>query len=350
MWESQRPVAGLQQETISPVSAVFGASHFGGRLLSTLAVVPSLSISRPDARRAALRHLIDYAGLFPPASLDMESAVAEYRAARTGSDAWIVDRFICPVSRLEELLGVLAPTMTVGEESWRLAVTAGWLGDLSAHAGSMRAFEDTAGSAATVDLVEVRVPPGTAADTGALDEAARDILRAYRAVVAFEIPWDDAVDTAFDALAAVRADVGRALLVKIRCGGLTAESFPPSEAVARFLLQAEERSLPVKATAGLHHPFRHTDPETGFTHHGFVNLLAAAALTAAGAHIGTVTGALSETDPDVFEIAPAGISWRDHRAGRDALDAVRSKLFVGYGSCSFTDPVEDLTGLGVLPL
>lgn len=74
-----------------------------------------LDITRPDARVAALGGLIDYAGLFPPADLGMADAVAEYRAARAGAEAWMVERFLCPVGRLEELAAVLMPTMASGE-------------------------------------------------------------------------------------------------------------------------------------------------------------------------------------------------------------------------------------------
>lgn len=261
----------------------------------------------------------------------------------------MVDRFICPASRLEELLGVLMATMVRDEAPWRVAVTAGWLDELTASAGAVRTFDDTAGNAASVDLVEVRVPGEATGDSAALAGSVRDTLRAFPAVVAFEIPWDGDVAGAFAALAAVRDDESRTLAAKIRCGGQTADSFPPPDAVARFLLQAEAHSLPVKATAGLHRPFRHTDEATGFTHHGFINLLVAAALAAAGAPIGTVTAILAETDPAAFEISPAGLSWRDHRVTAAAFDSLRPGGFVSYGSCSFQEPVEDLAVLGVLP-
>ncbi len=106
----------------------------------------------------------------------------------------------------------------------------------------------------------------------------------------------------------------------------------------------------MKATAGLHHPFRHTDPETGFTQHGFLNVLAAAALASQGLDSETLTEVLADKDPASFSIDRSGVAWRGHKVGHTALDEMRSNLFVGYGSCSFDEPVADLTELGVLPV
>ncbi len=317
----------------------------------TLGGMAGIQITRPDARRAALSGLIDYAGLFPPASLDMEGAVTGYRAARSSSAAWIVDRFICPTSRLEELVGVLAPTMTAGEEPWRLVVTAGpgWIDSLTPDAGTVRTFSDTVGNAASVELVEIRVPPEVASDPKRLAADAAEVLRAFGAAVFFEIPWQSDPGEAFDTLAALREDTSRALGVKIRCGGLEAALFPEPVDVARFVAGATGRALPMKATAGLHHPFRHTDPETGFTHHGFVNFLTVAALATQGVDAATLTEVVADEDPSSFTIDRAGVAWRDHTVGHAVVDEMRSGLFVGYGSCSFEEPVGDLTALGVLP-
>ncbi|HEX5631332.1 MAG TPA: hypothetical protein VFY15_06715, partial [Acidimicrobiia bacterium] len=75
----------------------------------------TLEIARRDARRQALSGLIDYAGLFPPASLDLAAAVEEYRAIRGSAESWLVGRFICPADRLVELAGLLMTTMRPGE-------------------------------------------------------------------------------------------------------------------------------------------------------------------------------------------------------------------------------------------
>jgi hypothetical protein len=39
---------------------------------------------------------------------------------------------------------------------------------------------------------------------------------------------------------------------------------------------------------------------------------------------------------------------RGQAFGADAVAATRERLFVGYGSCSFSEPVEDLRGLRIL--
>ena len=47
-----------------------------------------------DARRALLTQLFDYAGVFPPAELPLEAALAEWRRIRASDDAWLVNRFV----------------------------------------------------------------------------------------------------------------------------------------------------------------------------------------------------------------------------------------------------------------
>ncbi len=57
----------------------------------------------PSSATALLAGVVDYAGLFPPAALDMRHAVAEYAAALAGADAWMLGRFVVPAGRLAEL-------------------------------------------------------------------------------------------------------------------------------------------------------------------------------------------------------------------------------------------------------
>jgi hypothetical protein len=280
----------------------------------------------------------------------MDAAVAEYRDARSGSTAWMVDRFICPAVRLEELVGAMSKTMTAGEVPWRISVTARWIDHLAADAGAVRTFADTIGSAATVELVECRTAVDVVGDAARLSSDVAEVLRAYQAMPIIELPWQTAPHAAMDVLVSLREEFGRNLGVKIRTGGLDADLFPSPEEVARFVVAAASRRLPLKATAGLHHPYRYVDPSTGFHHHGFVNVLAATAFAHAGESEATIAAVLADEDPVHFVLDKGALAWRDHRVGATELEAMRSELFVSYGSCSFEEPVEDLTALGILPL
>jgi hypothetical protein len=310
-----------------------------------------LPITRRDARVSALTGIIDYAGLFPPTSLDMATAVAEYRDARAAEHAWLVHRFICPVARLEELAGLLVPTLDSGDEPWQVvaigsSTSAHWRDDVDADVLAIAAFDEEMHGGAGVDVVERPVVTGP----DLADDLAWAATRHGR-MVFFEIPWaDPGLEAAIGAVAQARVRSGRAMGAKIRCGGVAADAFPPPQAVAAFLISCRDHALPVKATAGLHHPFRHLDADTGFTHHGFVNVLVAAALAADGEGPAILTDVLADEDPASFRLDRAGLGWRDHIVSAAALDATRSGLFVGYGSCSIDEPVDDLTDLGVLPV
>src|SRR5579864_8648942 len=54
------------------------------------------------AVRALLQGAIDYAGLFPPAGLDLEATVRNYAKYRAGRDAWALGRLVLPAVRLAE--------------------------------------------------------------------------------------------------------------------------------------------------------------------------------------------------------------------------------------------------------
>ncbi len=54
-----------------------------------------------DARRALLARLFDYAGVFPPAELPLEEALAEWRRIRASDDAWLVNRLVVRPGQVE---------------------------------------------------------------------------------------------------------------------------------------------------------------------------------------------------------------------------------------------------------
>jgi hypothetical protein len=90
----------------------------------------------------------------------------------------------------------------------------------------------------------------------------------------------------------------------------------------------------VKCTAGLHHAVRHTDPATGFEHHGFLNVLAACAALAAG----------EAAEPWLLADAETlATGWSPDRVARARA------VFTSFGTCSVLEPIDDLVTLGLLP-
>jgi hypothetical protein len=267
-----------------------------------------------DARRELLGALIDHASLFPPASLDMPGAIAADRAARASEHAWILGRFIVPASRLGELPA----------DAPRLSVV------LDGGEGDLEAVHEARLDGRVVELVEARIDPAWIPDTQQLVDA-----KLGEGVRAF---WELAPGRGLGgAVAAVREARAGA---KIRCGGATV---PSVEGVAAFVAACRDAGVPFKATAGLHHAVRRGDA------HGFLNLLAAAVFAhAEGLGEDGLVPLLAEEDPAAFGLDGDGLAVHGHRADAAAIAEARAELFVAYGSCSFDEPVADLSALGVL--
>ncbi len=301
--------------------------------------------------------LIDYAGLFPPAKCDMPTAAANYARDRAGTYAFALNRFICTASRLDELTEhgrVLMPgtyatsgyrEMAHIGEPWRVSVVCDRPLDESLDLidafNARHAAED--GGLAVADAIELR-----AKDSAFIDDAIEQIPEDVRAF--FEIPLD--IDFR-GMIAALAGNPG--IGAKVRCGGVEPGMIPPTDRVAGFIAACAASDVPFKATAGLHHPVRaeqnltyEPDPPRAVMH-GFLNIFIAAAL-ARSLRIGEdeIKRVLDETDPAAFVLTESEAGWRDVRIDPARLALSRSRFCLGYGSCSFTEPIEDMRGLGLL--
>lgn len=287
---------------------------------------------------ALLSGVIDDAGVFPPAGKAMGTAVADHVAARGSAERWMLGRFLCPVSRLEELTDLPDAVPQVGAV---FDIEAGsW--EESARAGFARLRDWSRSS--DVTSVELRLPGRDAGTAVRQLTAARLMPRlAGTAGVFLEVVGWDSREVTRTREAIAQARVALPLGAKLRLGGVSAEAFPPSEVVATFIAQAQRLGVPFKATAGLHHPFRTMDNELGVLQHGFINLLAASALREADTE-----AVLDETDPTAFTIDADCLRWRGHRAGAHAVAQAR-RLLAAFGSCSLDEPVEELALCGILP-
>ncbi len=288
--------------------------------------------------RTLLDGLIDYAGLFPPASLEMPAAVRNYAAYRTGPDRWALGRFVVPADRLPELERAAEGRITPGDP-WLLGVLVG--ANDAGQVEAARAFNarHAASRDLLADVLEGRAtsPEGVAALTAAAQPAFTLFI---------EVPADPDPGPLIEAIAAAGARA------KIRTGGVTADAFPTAALVARFLAACVRSGVPFKATAGLHHPIRARYPLTyapdaprGMMF-GYLNVFLAAALLHAGGAEADATRLLEETRLDAFSFSDQGVSWDGYRFTLADLAESR-RLALGVGSCSFDEPLDDLATAGL---
>ncbi|HEX7337957.1 MAG TPA: hypothetical protein VF252_12190 [Gemmatimonadales bacterium] len=293
-----------------------------------------------SAIQTLLRGSIDYAGLFPPAGLPMAPAVVNYAKYRAGPAAWALGRFIVPVSRLVEFEANLPPD-TPGP--WRLGVLAGT--ELPADLNQVAEFNlrhaSRRGTHVLADVLEVK-----ADSESRIAEILRLVPADLQAFIEIPVHPDPA-----DLVAAIGREGGRA---KVRTGGVTPEAFPDTAQLLRFLQACRRSGVPLKATAGLHHPVRAEYPLTYSpdsprgTMFGFLNLFLAVAFLRAGMSEALVARVLEEGSAEVFQADATGISWRDHRVDVALLRQVRSDGIISFGSCSFTEPIQDLESLHLI--
>lgn len=271
-----------------------------------------------------LAGLCDDAAVFPPGNLPLADALPAHRAHRASGHAGLVGAFVVSAASLGEVAGLVD-----GEppRSLDVAVT---VAEPAAVGAALAAVDRI--SALRVSAIEVAVPEHVA--TGEAVATLDAALAGRDGVTAFvELPRDGRRPDL------IRALSGTAYLAKLRTGGVRAELYPDGGELAAAVVATVRAGLSFKATAGLHHAVRNTDPATGFEQHGFLNLLTAVDAAIAGAGEAEVEQLLAERTPDAVAARA--------RAVADRAPLVRQR-FRSIGTCSIVEPLVELVALGLL--
>ncbi|HET9453624.1 MAG TPA: hypothetical protein VFO66_04985 [Gemmatimonadaceae bacterium] len=293
--------------------------------------------------RQLLRGVVDYAGLFPPAGLPMAGAVEQYARHRQEPSAWMLGRFVLPAARLDEFEAAAAAHLPRESASW-WSLSALLSSDIEEDLARVERFNDrhrdARHGAALVDTVELK-----AHSVQDVAHAAGVVQRQFDTYMEIPVAEDPA-----ELVAAIGTARAKA---KIRTGGTTADAFPPTAQVIRFIARCIAHGVPFKATAGLHHPWRGEyrltyEPDADRGHmFGFLNVLLATAALHAGAGEQEAAAILDERHPDAVEIGGDSVRVGGRTIAPDALLRARDSM-TSFGSCSFAEPVGDLRAQGLL--
>ena len=272
---------------------------------------------------AAWSGLVDDAAVFPPGNATLPDALAAYAARSETWYADLVGPLVVKDTQLAEVpAGVpLSVVLTGGAGAVTgVATLAAKRGHrLVAVEAAVRDLDDQAGNVRRI----------TAAVAAARADGGLGDSEVY--IELPQTPPTAAWLAAADAVAESEAHF------KFRTGGLEAHLFPDATTVASWIDAALDRESAFKCTAGLHHALRHRDHDTGFEHHGFLNVLLATRRAFDG---GTVTEVAEVLDDHYANDLVALARTSDLAGAR--------RWFTSYGSCSVTDPLDDLLALGLL--
>jgi len=252
--------------------------------------------------------LFDDAAIFPPGNLPLADAITAHHAHRAAPYARLVGPLVVALTDLPGLIGA---------------------GQVDAPLDVAVVVPDAAEAAAAIAqvgaLVGVRLVALEVTEAGVADLRAA-IGEPAGITVYVEVPRDERRAAVIAALA------GTSYRAKLRTGGTRAEAYPDEAELAAAVVALARAGVRFKATAGLHHALRNTDPVTGFEQHGFLNLLAATDTALGGADVAAVAAVLAERDAHRVLLPDGAV------------------LLCSVGTCSIDEPVAELTSLGLLDL
>lgn len=291
-----------------------------------------------DSLHALLADTVDYAGLFPPSKVSMETAVRNYADYLKSEHNWMIGRFVVPVADLDRFIEAQKSIKSV-KEAWRLSVIGG--AETLTDFEKINHFNENNSHLAQIDAVEIK-----AESAEKIRETARFLPENIDCY--FEIPSSIILT---ELLTAIAVSKTRA---KIRTGGITLEAFPPVDEIVKFMRVCAAANVPFKATAGLHHPLRCHKPLTYETNapkgtmNGFLNLFLTVAFLRKNLNSTFVHELMKETDANNFTFTDDGATWKDHAVTTQEIEIARQRCVISFGSCSFTEPIEDLKTLNIL--
>lgn len=319
-----------------------------------------------------MRGIIDYAGLFPPADLELDPAIRNYARYRRGDDNWMLSRFIIPASMLdrlepygEELFKEDAPFdfSVLGKGTDTIA---DFEIELEKVTEACRQFHHLHKQSVTTDILEIKLPKEAALSGDidlickVLDDSAEHLAESdtspdyvfYESF--FEESWKKDIDAVTEALGLHNEEkAGQENYTyggfKIRCGGVEASMFPDTEQLAYALGSARRHNIALKGTAGLHHPVRHYNDSIQTKMHGFFNVFGGALLAYANdLNEQELERILCEEDAEQFVFNDENFSWKDFSISTEEIEQLREVALISFGSCSFDEPREDLQKLKLL--
>ena len=331
-----------------------------------------------ESLRTFMNGLIDYAGLFPPADLPLNEAIEEYVSQLKSDNCAMLSRFIIHTSKLNDLDEFLPLFSNLGP--LRLSVLGGggnsddeYLNKITQNITDINGFRKKHEKKIKIDVIECKMPSNSPSRktlqevTTLLNENGLThyheflklpVINMNYSTDVDESTWDKEIVPTVELISEME-NAG----IKLRCGGVVKEAFPTVEQIAAMIQTCVIAEVPMKFTAGLHHPIRHFAEEYDEYMHGFINTFGAGIFATTFPKPKNsqekyrmfilLSHMIDEQNAENFNFTNDSLIWKvgDERDTEFEMDAekienARRKGMISYGSCSFQEPIDDLSQLG----
>lgn len=293
--------------------------------------------------------LIDYAGLFPPADLNLKSSINNYSNYIRGSRNWMMSKFILPSSKISGLNDNLMKHFN-SDFPLNLSLISS---DFYLDKVELTSLMDNFPGIVFCTGVESRIHEINQFES--LYEKNRIVCSEFdRPIQTFyEIErnsnWENEVKQIVKQLSDLNKNYRLNHGFKLRCGGVEKNHFPSSQECAIAINLCRDYNVAMKFTAGLHHPMRHFSESVGTRMYGFFNIFIGGMMSYKfQLNIESLLEILEDENANHFQFSDNGVSWKNFDLSQQELQKLRSEAFISYGSCSFEEPCEDLKNLGLL--
>ncbi|RPI16776.1 MAG: hypothetical protein EHM58_11220 [Ignavibacteriae bacterium] len=304
--------------------------------------------------------LIDYAGLFPPASLGIYNSYSNFLRYYDSPYGFMLSRFIIPSKKLPELADIYSHFDVTKQAPLSVLFTGGdtakqFIDELKNDIKLVNEFITKHEERVILESFETKLPADLFSDLKGIKEffvaISSFVEKELKSTVNifFEAPPDINMPTLIDALTEFNKEHGRSYGYKLRTGGLEASAFPDAGHISTVLKICRNHEVPVKFTAGLHHPLRRYEESVKTIMHGFLNIFTAGIINCThDINRHEIQEILLDDNIDNFEFHENYFQWKNLVVLNSSISDARKRFLISFGSCSFEEPIEDLKELELL--
>jgi len=322
-------------------------------------------MSHYSSKIALLAGAIDYAGMFPPASLDLNATMQKAASFRmTAKHPWLMNRIVLSLSEVKKLNAKFLFGCGANGSPWSISVLS-TPSTATSHSDfvkgvdwdfrEMRRIQERHyHSSAKVDLVsyEIKLPdtitsPGQAITSGEYIFPALEQIETIwpgEMDVYFEVSLEGAWQETLEGVTRIMSEwinenSESPILpgLKVRTGG---KVVPRAEQLAMAIDECAANGVKIKATQGMHHPLTHSGE------FGFVNLFAAVNFAFSWGpqefSLKDIENCLRSENPKDFVFLESTFSWMGRELTNDQIESARKTHAAALGSCSLDEPDQFL--------